>query len=322
MCDCSPCPATIIQYEEPTEYVNIDIHAFPLPPPPPPPPKPGVPPHLLKILEKYPYNWRLDQLSKQVPRKQRSKFTGPPKPSRPKVPILIPEIQFFADHLSRPPLRTVILNKKQFGPKITKKRRKYFNNIIKKTWNSIYNYYKKKARDKRNRALAGKKSLGTKKSEKTMDTKRLESLAQPKKLFLPPKKESKKKKKTWKECPDCADHLDTLAAPKARKEVPTRELGYVNPAALTYTPTETILKLSRQFDRYNKILPPLELGKVNKSALRYKITPRIEALAVPKKRSEKEVEDSEWDPWAISKNALKYKPTPRILELAKPTERD
>lgn len=50
------------------------------------------------------------------------------------------------------------------------------------------------------------------------------------------------------------------------------------------------------------------------------VTPRVEALSVPKTTREKAKDDDDFDPWAIPKNALKYKATPRILDLAKPRE--
>ncbi|XP_072387324.1 uncharacterized protein [Diabrotica undecimpunctata] len=322
MCDYLPYPEEIVQYEKPTEYVAVDIHAFPLRPQSPPPPPVTVPAHLIPILKKYPYNWRLDQLSKQVPRKQTSKYVAVFAPRRRKVFLpLHPASVFYSDQLSRPPLRCIVTNKILFQKMVAKKRAKYFDRIIKKSWNSVYNYYKKKERDRRRRILKSLK-VDPKKTKKEIDIKRIQSLAQPKKIFLPPKIESKKKKKTWKDCVDCPANLDLLATPVSRPVQPERKLGWVNPAALTYTPTENTLKLATHFERFKSILPPLELGKVNKSALRYNITPRVEELAIPKKRSVKEVEDSEWDPWAIPKNVLRYKATPRILELAKPKERD
>nr|CAI5852823.1 unnamed protein product [Callosobruchus analis] len=177
------------------------------------------------IMRKYKFSWRINQLSK--PMRKVKKFVPKPvtliKAEKPKVLKISQESAYYADQMSRPPLRVTVCNKKLFGKQNGRKYRKTINKNIKKAWDSIYNYYKKKERDRRL--------------------------------------------------------------------------------------------------RFKNLPKPIDPGKVKRSALRYKVTPRIEAMALPKQRREK-VEDDDFDPFQISKNALKYKPTPRILELAKPKEYD
>ncbi|CAG9815362.1 unnamed protein product [Phaedon cochleariae] len=297
-----------------TECVTVDINVFPTPPPPPPPALNPIPEKILKILEKYKYNWRLDQLAK--PRRKASKFipivVEPLKIVKVKPLKLDSELVYYADQQSRPPLRTLVLNKRLYGKQNGRKYRQRVRKLIDKSWGSIYNFYKKRERDKKLRQLRRE----AKKVKKTHDNSIMLKLATPKRVFFPEPEE-----KTPKKIFSDFDRLDTLAAPKPFIELPPKRMG-VNPAALTYEPTEIVLKLAQQPDRYKFVCKPLEPGKVQRAALRYKITERTEALAVPKQRSEKAKVDEDWDPWVIPKNALKYKATTRILELAKPKERE
>ncbi|KAJ8968869.1 hypothetical protein NQ317_008125 [Molorchus minor] len=112
-----------------------------------------------------------------------------------------------------------------------------------------------------------------------------------------------------------------MAAPVSRPEPPPKREG-VSPAAMKCVPSEMTLRLAQLPERWAHLPKPLIPGEVRRGALKYKITPKIEALAVPRPRSEKAKTEDDAGPWTISKSALKYKATPRILELAKPIERD
>ncbi|XP_050304997.1 uncharacterized protein LOC126742390 isoform X1 [Anthonomus grandis grandis] len=296
------------------DRVHIDITTYPTAPPPPPPVEQPIPPKLLAIMAKYPQNWRLEQLSK--PRRLVKKYVPLPtdyvKPMK-KRPSLNDEIKFYSDQNSRPRVRDLYINRALYS-KFTKGLRKKFNKNITKAWGSIYNYYKNKERLRKLRELR-RKQKDKKGKKRVLDPAKYEALAKPKPVFYP-----EPKKKTSKIF-DNYGHLDELAAPKPSYSEPPKSLE-INPHALTYVPTENVLKLAKIPARFLNVQPPLEPGKVTRAALRYKITPKIEALAQPKQRSEKSKEDEDLDPWAISKNALKYKATPRILELAKPTERE
>ncbi|XP_074026975.1 uncharacterized protein isoform X2 [Leptinotarsa decemlineata] len=296
-----------------TECVRVDINVFPTAPPPPPPVVGPIPEKLLKIMRKYKYNWRLDQLSK--PKHLEKKFIAevvePLKIVKVKLPKLDPEKEYYADQQSIPLIRWLVINKKLYGKQNGKKYRKTINRYINKGWGSIYNFYKKRERDRRLR----QRKREAKKEKRMPDFERFTKLAIPKRLFKP-QSPTKSPAKIFSNF----DRLDVLATPKPFVEEPVKRLG-VNPAALTYEPTETVIRLAQIPARLKNLPKPLEPGKVQKSALRYKVTPRIETLAVPKQRNEKAKVDEDYDPWTIPPNVLKYKATPRILELAKPTER-
>ncbi|KAJ8944278.1 hypothetical protein NQ318_009655 [Aromia moschata] len=214
------------------------------------------------------------------------------------------------------PIQTLVINKDLWGKQNGSKYRRRMRKRINKTWASIYNYYKLKERQKKRRQERLSKSDGKKKKPPPKVFKRTESLAMPKKEFLPETKGQKKKKifSDYK-------HLEVMAAPVSRPEPKPKRVG-VNPAALTCTPSEITMRLAQVPERWLRVPKPLMPGKVKRGALKYKITPKIEALAVPKPRSEKAKTEDDAGPWTISKSALKYKATPRIIELAKPIERD
>nr|XP_023012500.1 uncharacterized protein LOC111502621 [Leptinotarsa decemlineata] len=134
-----------------TECVRVDINVFPTAPPPPPPVVGPIPEKLLKIMRKYKYNWRLDQLSK--PKHLEKKFIAevvePLKIVKVKLPKLDPEKEYYADQQSIPLIRWLVINKKLYGKQNGKKYRKTINRYINKGWGSIYNFYKKRERDRR-----------------------------------------------------------------------------------------------------------------------------------------------------------------------------
>ncbi|XP_076250500.1 uncharacterized protein LOC143190214 [Rhynchophorus ferrugineus] len=296
------------------ERVHIDITVNPTSPSPPVPlVGPQIPAKLLAIMKKYKYNWRLDQLSKpvHVTKKYMPRpATALPRPRQ--FPKLNDEIKFYSDQLSRPPLRHLYVNRRSFE-KTSKTYKRKINKNIRKAWGSIYNFYKKKERDRRQRQL--RQQAKGKEKKASPDFKRTTDLAKPKPTFGP-EPIKKKASKIFSNF----DRLGELAAPKPYVIEKPKSLD-VNPAALTYQPTEKIIQLAQLPARLLNLPKPLEPGQVKRSALRYNVTPRIEEMAQPKKRSEKSKEDEDYDPWAISKNALKYKATPRILEMAKPIER-
>ncbi|KAL1491381.1 hypothetical protein ABEB36_011987 [Hypothenemus hampei] len=296
------------------ECVHMDITVFPTKPLPPPIVESPIPPKLLAIMKKYKYNWRLEQLSK--PKKQSRKFVPKEFKGIEQVkppPRLCDEIKYYADQMARPKLKNLYLNRRLFGH-LTKGIKKKFNKNINKAWDSIYNYYKKREKERKER-LKRREKMHKGKKPWTLDKNYYDKLSKPKPCLKP-----EPKKKTSKIFANF-ERLDELAAPKPSHELPLKSLE-VNPHALTYEPTEAVLKLAQLPPRYMNQLPPLEPGFVRKSALRYNASPRIIEIAQPKKKNEKSKVDEYFDPWAISKNALKYKATPRIIELAKPVERD
>ncbi|KAG5892717.1 hypothetical protein JTB14_001089 [Gonioctena quinquepunctata] len=292
--------------------VQMDITIFPTPPPPPPLIK-RIPEKLLKIMRKYKFNWRLNQLS--IPTKIQKKFVSeqvtPMEIPKVQPPKLEPELEYYSEQMARPNLRSLLLNKSMYGKVRGRAYRKKINKLIDKSRASIYNYYKRQARSRR---LRQRKREATLKLKKSSHSKIWNRLATPKRPFVPQFPE-RKPKRIFTDY----EHLDVLATPKPYVEPKVKSLA-VNPAALRYQPTENIIRLAQAPERFRNVQKPLEPGKVERSALKYVVTPRIEAMAVPKQRSEKAKVDEDFDPWAINPIALKYKPTTRIAELAKPRE--
>nr|CAH7752537.1 unnamed protein product [Callosobruchus chinensis] len=138
------------------------------------------------IMRKYKFSWRINQLSKPL-RKVR-KFVPKPetvlKAEKTKVPKISQESAYYADQMSRPPLRLAVFNKKQFGKQNGKKYRRIINKNIQKAWDSIYNYYKKKERDRRLRFKNLPKPIDPGKVRRSAlrykATPRIETIAQPK----------------------------------------------------------------------------------------------------------------------------------------------
>ncbi|KAJ8968870.1 hypothetical protein NQ317_008126 [Molorchus minor] len=133
------------------QCVQVGISVFPTKPPPPPPPPPKIPAKLRALLKKYKYNWRLDMLSKPKP-PITSKFVAEivkPRYDKKKEVELIDETTYFSDHMSRPLVRTLVINKNQWGRQNGLKYRKGIRKRIAKSWASIYNYYKYKERDRK-----------------------------------------------------------------------------------------------------------------------------------------------------------------------------
>ncbi|XP_030754761.1 uncharacterized protein LOC115881428 [Sitophilus oryzae] len=305
------------QHPPDNEFVHVDISVSPVPPPVSAAPSgPKIPPKLLAIMKKYKYNWRLDQLAKpKMPiRKYVPREIGLIKAGKIPLKRLSDEIQYYSDQISRPPLRSLYCNKHYFE-NISKNYKKKITKNINKAWDSIYNYYKKKERDRKLRLL--RKQATGKEKKRELDMKRHDELAKPKALFKPEPIKPKKPPQIFSNY----GRLDTLATPRPCIMQTPKSLE-VNPAALTYEATETVIRLAKLPPRLLNLPKPLEPGKVKKSALRYNATPRIIEIAMPKQRSDKSKEDEDFDPFAISKKALTYKPTPRIIEMAKPKERD
>ncbi|CAH1974685.1 unnamed protein product [Acanthoscelides obtectus] len=299
----------------PRDFIQIGVDVFPTTAPPKPQ-KMHIPLKLLMIMRKYKFPWRINQLAK--PMRKVRKFVPMPvtllKAERPKGPKISAESAYYADQMSRPPLRLTVCNKRLYGRQNGRKYRKFINRNIRRAWDSIYNYYKKKERDRRLRQL--KRDSLKAKPKKQPDLARYDELATPKPVFKPPPVKNPHKGKFTN-----FQRLDVIATPKTYYDTSGRELGKVEASALRYEPTEIVYRLAKIPDRFKNIPKPIDPGKVKRSALRYKATPRTETLAQPKQRREK-VEEDDFDPFQISKNALKYKPTPRILELAKPKEYD
>ncbi|CAG9769180.1 unnamed protein product [Ceutorhynchus assimilis] len=272
-----------------------------------------IDPKLLAFEKKFKFNWRINELSKPKPPASK-KFT--PKPVeilrfKAKPPLKISdEIKFYADHMSKPKLKTLYENRRLYG--INRKMKHRFDKTIFKTWNSIYNYYKKLIRDRQERL--NRKQDKQKDKKASLNKEFYMQLAKPKTLFKP--EPIQKTSKIFSNF----NHLDELASPKKVNIEPPKSLD-VNPAALTYEATETILRLAKVPDRLMNLPEPLEPGAVKRGALKYQATPRMGELAQPKQRIDKMKEELIADPFLISRNALKYKATPRILELAKPVER-
>lgn len=223
-----------------------------------------------KLGKKWKWPWRINMLS--LPKLPVSKYVTPPPEVFKIYGPVEPGIEFRSDHLARPPLRVLNTNLHMYSGH----GHKYVKNVTKslhKTWGSIYNFYRKQLRDKRLKRLRRKmerlkaKKPKGKSLEKIVAFKKqhLTKLAQPKKLFPPPKIVRK-----WKSLDDLAATIDVLAAPKEHHIVPPRPIGVVNPKALTYEITDTIMKLYHIPDRLKKQPEPPPLGTVKKSALRAK----------------------------------------------------
>ncbi|CAG9863906.1 unnamed protein product [Phyllotreta striolata] len=312
-------PDEYVQYKDPEDYVKMELHTFPLHYPPPPDVNYGIPEKWLKIMAKYKFSWRIIELAKAFARKSRKKYgwkpPPPPEPKRPRRKKEDPEIVFYSDQMSRAPIRTMEINKKMYAKVLDLKHRQKLRRNIRSAWESIYNYYNKKERDKYLRMLRMQKRV--KKPPFVFD--RTDNLAKPKELIVPPKVKPKTKPLTFKDCRDCRIRNEFRSMPKERKTPPVNKLGIVKRAALKYIISDRTMALTKQFKRFKEILPPLPLGKVQRSALLYNISVRTEALAVPRKRMEGVgLDDEDWNPFAVSKWALRYRPTKRIMELSKP----
>lgn len=104
--------------------------------------------------KKIKWRWPKRILMLAVPKSPRKKYIAPPIAPRPKKTFdpLDPETAFRSDHLARPAVRKLAINKNLYkfkGDKYTKRMDKF----IDKTWDSIYNYYKKRLRDRRLKRL-------------------------------------------------------------------------------------------------------------------------------------------------------------------------
>lgn len=92
-------------------HMEIEIdHSVGIEPPKPEPvvkEKLEIPDKLLRVMKKYKYNWRLDQLSKKVPYKKTPKYV--PKPDQYESPVPPEALTFECpkrlDHMARPKLR-------------------------------------------------------------------------------------------------------------------------------------------------------------------------------------------------------------------------
>nr|CAH7752538.1 unnamed protein product [Callosobruchus chinensis] len=248
----------------PRDFIQIGVDVFPTTLPPKPP-KRRIPLKLLMIMRKYKFSWRINQLSKPL-RKVR-KFVPKPetvlKAEKTKVPKISQESAYYADQMSRPPLRLAVFNKKQFGKQNGKKYRRIINKNIQKAWDSIYNYYKKKERDRRLRLL--KRDALKAKPKKKLDLARYDVLATPKPVRKP--------------APIMNPHkgvfsnygrLDVISTPKIFYDTSGRELGKVESSALRYEPTEIVYRLAKIPERFKNLPKPIDPGKVRRSALRYK----------------------------------------------------
>ncbi|RZC42898.1 THEG domain containing protein [Asbolus verrucosus] len=235
-------------------------------------------------------------------------------------------IAFRCDHLSRPFIRMLYENRRLYKAKDPVYEKK-ITKVLDKSWDAIYNYYRKILRNRRLKRLKRKreKELAKKPKGKALEKieqerkERLGILSTPKKVFLPEKIPRK-----WKALEELLRDIDRLALPKEYHIIPPREVGVVSKAALEYEITEAIMKLYTIPERMKGRQSDPCLGYVKKSALRATCSPRVEKLAQPSfsAREAKKHDEDKYDPWVISKNALKYKPSARILELAKPFERE
>ncbi|KAK9751994.1 Testicular haploid expressed repeat [Popillia japonica] len=108
-----------------------------------------------KPCKKYKQNWRINLLS--MPKHPRGKYTSPPDIFESGVApgALKVELPERVEHMSRPAVRTLVVNKKQFMP-FHKDYEERMDNRIELSWNSIYNAYKKARRD-----LARKRSASS-----------------------------------------------------------------------------------------------------------------------------------------------------------------
>nr|CAI5852821.1 unnamed protein product [Callosobruchus analis] len=248
----------------PRDFIQIGVDVFPTTLPPKPP-KRRIPLKLLMIMRKYKFSWRINQLSK--PMRKVKKFVPKPvtliKAEKPKVLKISQESAYYADQMSRPPLRVTVCNKKLFGKQNGRKYRKTINKNIKKAWDSIYNYYKKKERDRRLRLL--KRNSVKEKPTKKPDLARFDVLATPKPVHKPPPI-----KNPHKGVFSNYGRLDTIATPKTYHDTSGRELGKVESSALRYEPTENMYKLAKVPERFKNLPKPIDPGKVKRSALRYK----------------------------------------------------
>ncbi|XP_063922237.1 uncharacterized protein LOC135136723 [Zophobas morio] len=276
---------------------------------------------------KFRFPWRINMLARPKPPPNK-KYQPPPRRVYKEFGPLDPITEFFSDQIYRPPLRVLHTNKTMFkdvkGPEYVKR----MNRLIDRTWDSIYNFYTKKLRDRRVKRLERKKAKIQAKKPKGKDLEKVQNIrsewlvkiATAKKPPKPP--EIPRKKKALE---DLAPFIDNLALPKEYHILKPKELGIVSSKALLYEITPIVQKLALLPDRL-KIRPEdlIDHWAIKRSALTAKCTPRIEKLAQPSfsAREARKHEEDKFDPWAISPNALKYKASARILELAKPLERE
>lgn len=302
-------------------------------------------------------NWRLNMLS--VPKKITPKFVEPEWKLVTGVEgdALNAECTDRTEQLALSGMRYLKVNKALYtiarGPEYGKR----MDDYIEKSWNSIYNYYRKSMHDLKKRKAEkqkitrpwnirgnvhatekkGKKGKGkdkgkvnkkdSKHSEKSKESLMKEheqwcaERSKPKVLTKPPPIDRG---------PICdldaiKQRQDEIATPKRLYRTPSQDSNFkdptkVNPAALTYEATERIGVLAQPTQ--HRLLKTEEIipGAVKPSALTYEISERMKELAVPKPATTARESDLNEDAFTISPAALKYVATPRILEIAKPKE--
>lgn len=216
-------------------------------------------------------SWRLNQLA--LPQRVTKKYTLPSTRQSKVFSPIDKNIAFRTDHLSRPIIRYLYANKRLYQHV---KSDQYINTIdktIENSWNSIYNFYRKKLQEQKikRKLLKIEKEQEKKPTEKELEKieaakkDRIDFISKPKTVVLPPETP-----RSWKPLESFLENLETLAAPKQYHVILPRELGVVSPKALKYQITEAIEKLYTIPDRLKQRHFNVEHGTVKKSALRAK----------------------------------------------------
>ncbi|KAK9886343.1 hypothetical protein WA026_015858 [Henosepilachna vigintioctopunctata] len=270
--------------------------------------------------------WRETQLAK--PKMPQGKYVPPydgPLKLVQKSLIIDPDILTRCDQLAFAHLRTTQDNKRAFKNFVDTRKMKNFTKNEEKILNSIYFLYRKNQTIKRQKQLKleKRKLRRSKSSRKKVKEKEEDRILRITKLVSPKKEHPLDPidRGIWRPLDQLTRYME-LAEPVKRKDLPFKSAYEINPAALTYVATDTIVRLAQLPRRYESIEPPLEATRpVPRSALTYQMTPQMEKLYTVKVRKEGNTPISEDDVWKISPAALTYKATPRILQLAKHTER-
>ncbi|GJQ71612.1 hypothetical protein Trydic_g11313 [Trypoxylus dichotomus] len=250
--------------------------------------------------KRYKQNWRINLLS--MPKKPRSKYTSPPDVFESGVApgALKVETPERVEHMSRPTIRSLVVNKKQFTP-LHKDYDTRMDKRIELAWNSIYNEYKKARRD-----LSRKSSAASRRSRGSRGRRYRGAYEQPAQETKPAKGEKHGKGK---------GDMKKEKGEKGKKGKKEKK-GAEDRRDVEKTEED----LDKEFEEWLELrakpkrvfLPePIARGPI---ADLLELKEKMDTLATPKKVYPFE----EKDPTVIPEAALSYVPTDRILELARP----
>ncbi|KAJ9583319.1 hypothetical protein L9F63_022336 [Diploptera punctata] len=230
------------------------------------------------------------------------------------------------ESLSAPQYRVIEDNLEfalSIGPELIKR--------IETEYNRYVRYYKKKKGihfHKASHRLFGEiymykvvptKSVHKLKNKKQVEKykKWLELIAKPKRLFKPQPLPARPKRPLASLQP----RLETLATPKFVYEPPAPRRKKAWKSKRKYVPSERTLELAKprihQIPTEEKVIRPTGVAEL---ALKQIATPRIQALARPVERKQKQESEFKEDAFAVLK-LKRYKISKRLIELARPVDR-